>query len=234
MESLMGFFWEGLPPYVLDWARELIPEGAIAIETGTFRGDTSILLADTFGSCVTIERSPSLAAAAKERFSNDERIQVIEGNSRDVLSDVLPKVDVPCFLWLDAHGIYDYVGEDDQENPILEEIEVVARVRLNSNTVIVIDDARGMGTQPGWPALSEILTLFDRHGYEVVGIDDVLVAVSKTLKPNFWSLYQSSRMVEASAVFQIWPRVIRATRNRARGDRIVGAAGDIQARFLKK
>lgn len=214
----MGFFWQGLPPYFVEWSQSFLPEPRTSVETGTFQGDTSELLARSFGSCATIERSSSLAAAAKARFASDPRITVVQGSSRDVLKEMLPPENVSAFFWLDAHGIYDYDGPDDQENPLLDELELIIHARGKSANVIAVDDARGMGVQPDWPPLAKVLSLLEESGFEVAIIDDTLVAVSASLQPDFYSLYKLSRIVEVSAVFHIWPRVMKTARRRARLD----------------
>lgn len=217
----MGFFWEGLPPYIIDWSRGFLPEPTTAVETGTFRGDTSSLLAEKFGSCTTIERSANLAKEAQQRFANHTNITVLQGSSRDLLEDAMPVSGTSVFFWLDAHGLYDYDGPDGQENPLMDELEVIIRVRGTCPNVIVVDDARGMGVQPDWPPLTDVLARLRSAGFETAIIDDTLIAVSAELKPDFYTLYQESRTVEVSAVFHIWPRVLRAARRRMKTDALV-------------
>jgi hypothetical protein len=226
----MGFFWQGLPPYLIDWSRSFLPEPFTSVETGTFQGDTSELLARSFGTCTTIERSETLAAAAKERFATDSRVTVLQGSSRDVLEAALPAADVSAFFWLDAHGFYDYEGPDDQENPLLDELDLIIRCRGKSANVIVVDDARGMGVQPEWPPLADVLDRLKGAGFDAAIIDDTLIAVSASLKPDFYGLYQKSRIVEVSAVFHIWPGVMKASRRRARTDSIVEKFGRFRRR----
>ena len=211
----MGFYWEGLPPYVLEWARDFLPEGTVAVETGTFRGDTSELLANYFGTCVTIERSADFVNKARARFAGDPRVTVIQGSSRDKLVEAMPTGQTPCFLWLDAHGIYNFEDSEAEENPILEELAVVTAARGQAPTVIAIDDARGLGTQPGWPTLGEVCAVLHQAGYATVVVDDCVIAVPNDLQPDFWTLYQKSRTVEVSALFHVWRSVKRSVRIRA-------------------
>jgi hypothetical protein len=217
----MGFFWEGLPTYLLPWSERVLPKPSAAVETGTFRGDTTLLLANTFGSCVSIERSHDLATAARNKFSNDSRIEILEGSSRALLHQAIPAREVSAFFWLDAHGIYDFDGKEAEENPLLAEIGTVLTARDSANTIIAIDDARGMGTQPGWPAMSEIAIPLGNAGYTTIYLDDIFLAVPAQYKDDLWRLYQQSRMVEATAVFHIWPRVLRAGRVQAAVNSVV-------------
>jgi hypothetical protein len=224
----VGFFWQGLPPYLIPWATEFLPSPVVAVETGTFQGDTSQLLADKFGACVTIERSPTLAADAEKRFAETSKVTVLTGSSRDRLLEALPEPAVSCFFWLDAHGVYDYVGSDPEENPLLFELETILGSRGSAFNVIVIDDARGMGVQPDWPPLTEILGVLQRYDYTASIIDDVLVAAPIAAKPDFYALYKSSRMVEVSAVFHLWPQIMRSSRFRAATDAAITA---VRGRF---
>ena len=220
----MGFFWEGLPPYVIGWSRRILGENVVAVETGTFRGDTSDLLAREFGSCVTIERSAALAEKARARFADDTAVTVLEGSSRDRLAEALPADEAPAFFWLDAHGVYDYVGPDTDENPLLEELETILSRRAKSPNVIAVDDARGMGTQPDWPPLNEVFAILDRYDYAGVIVDDALIAAPKAGDPDFYALYKQSRMVEVSAVFHVWPNLKRVVAARRWSDSAIVAA----------
>lgn len=217
----MGFFWQGLPPYVIEWSKQLLGTGVVAVETGTFEGDTSLLLADAFGACVTIERSETLAAAAQRRFAKDQRVQVLQGSSRDRLREAVPGADRPAFFWLDAHGFYDYVGADGEENPLLEELRVIMEVRGSAPAVIAVDDARGMGVQPDWPSVSSITGALAEGGFASAIIDDVLVAAPASLAPDFYGLYQNSRVVEVSALFHVWSQVRAVVSTRKLTDKVV-------------
>lgn len=218
----MGFFWEGLPPYILPWASELLGPNAMAVETGTFRGDTTALLRQHFGACLTIERSEQLAQRARDRFANDPQVSVLLGSSRDILAQHLPEASQPCFFWLDAHGVYDFDGPEPEENPLLFELETIVNNRRESNSVIAIDDARGMGTQPDWPGIGEIANILAPAGFLIVAFDDMIIATKTHVEPNFFSLYKQSRMVEAKSIFQVWHRILKTVRRRERTDALIG------------
>jgi hypothetical protein len=99
-------------------------------------------------------------------------------------------------------------------NPLLTEIDLITAARDSENTIIAIDDARGMGTQPDWPAMSEVAAPLEAAGFTSVYLDDIFLAVPQTLRKDLWNLYQETRMVEATAVFHIWPSVLRDGRAR--------------------
>jgi len=217
----MGYFWEGIPAYLLPVIARALGPGATSVETGTFRGDSALLFADTFGSCSTIERSEDIGAQAQARFASDARVRVLIGSSRELLADALPDRETPCFVWLDAHGVYDLTGADVEENPLLAELDTIGVARNSINTVIAIDDARGMGTQPGWPSIGSISQALVAQGYDVIFLDDILLAFDPELGLDTYAIYQASRQVEVPMVFHVWSNTKRLVRGRRMLDSVV-------------
>jgi len=125
--------------------------------------------------------------------------------------------------------MYDYVGNDYEENPLMAELEVILEARGMSPNVIAVDDARGMGTQPEWPTLGRILTKLADYGYDGVVVDDCLVGAARSDQLDFAPLYRASRQVEVPAVFHIWPHIKRLAWTRAASDRAI-----ITVRGLRK
>ena len=199
----------------------MLPGPIVAIETGTFQGDTSALLAGAFGRRITIERSAQLARDARARFANDSRVTALEGSSQNALADALPQAPGSGFLWLDAHRFYDFDGADTVENPLLTELELVMNARSGQPCVIAVGDTRGMGVQPDWPSQASVCGVLEANGYAAAIIDDVLVAAPRILAPDFYALYGASRVVEVSAVFHIWSRVVQLARLRSWSNRSV-------------
>jgi len=212
----VGYFWEGIPPYLIPIAARALGSHTIAVETGTYQGDSALKFAEAFGECRTIERSENLARAAQDRFKDDSRIQVLIGSSRDLLTTALPPKSQPCFVWLDAHGVYDHMGSDQEENPLLAEVEELAHLRDPSNTLIAIDDARGLGTQPGWPSTGEVSKRLLAQGFDVVLLDDVLLAFGPDLEIDVYEIYKASRQVQIPMVFHLWPGLVRMFRRQER------------------
>lgn len=217
----MGYFWEGIPPYLLPIVAEALGPNAVAVETGTYRGDSTLRFAETFAACTTIERSEALGLRARERFADDPRISVLIGSSRDLLASALPPRSQACFIWLDAHGIYDHTGSDTEENPLLAEVEEIAASRDARNTVIGIDDARGLGTQPGWPSTGEVSKRLLAQGFDVILLDDLLLAFHPDSGLDTYAIYQASRQTEVPMVFHVWPGIKRLIRRQGRLDGVV-------------
>ncbi len=144
------------------------------VETGTAAGDGVAHAIDAGFSLVhSIEIIPEVAAAAKARFSADDRVTIWTDDSRHALPLILKELPPdPALFWLDAHfpGAHtagaDYESEPDVRRrlPLEEEVAVIARMRRGQRDVLLIDDARiyqpgpyGAGDlPPNWAPLRNV------------------------------------------------------------------------------
>jgi hypothetical protein len=133
----------------------------IAVETGTFRGDTTAALAGHFREVHTIEVVPALADLARERFRAQPSITVWDGDSPQVLRALLPKLDGPTLFYLDGHDSGGVTGKGDKACPVREELEIIFE-NFTGMVHVVIDDARLFGTDPDYPSLGEIRDWMER------------------------------------------------------------------------
>jgi hypothetical protein len=153
------------------------------VETGTFKGDTVAALESCFDKIISIELSDSLWENAVERFRTYPHIRILHGDSTEKLRGLHTELqDVGALYWLDAHwcAANATAGEFSQ-CPLLDEL--LAITKLNSNSIILIDDARLFLAPPlapheisQWPALSQIISglsaLSNEH--ELMVINDVI------------------------------------------------------------
>ncbi len=164
----MGAVTFSLDTKLIETVKAVLPL-SIFVETGTFKGDTTIACIDYFEQLYTIELSEELYEASKRRFVNAPSVTLYHGDSAIrllQLRDILQNKSV--LYWLDAHwcAATDTAGEKSQ-CPLLQEINAIAA--LNSNSLIIIDDARLFLCAPvapheisQWPQLHEIIkALFD-------------------------------------------------------------------------
>jgi hypothetical protein len=154
-----------------------------AIETGTYRGRGTRLLAEVFRSVVTIEVSPTLARAAAASLGKLPHVRVEQGSSRDVLP-LLVDAAQPTLYWLDGHWSGGATGGADDECPVLAEIDAIAKG--HADDCILIDDARLFLAPPPpphhadqWPTYREIedAVRATRPDHHVIVAHDVVVAV---------------------------------------------------------
>jgi hypothetical protein len=133
----------------------------VAVETGTFRGDTTAFLARHFLEVHTIEVVDSLVRLANERFGSNPSITVWEGDSSEILSKLVPKLDQATLFYLDGHDSGGITGKGKKACPVHEELEIIYQ-SAKYMTTVVIDDARLFGTDPDYPTVSEILQLMKK------------------------------------------------------------------------
>lgn len=154
-----------------------------AIETGTFLGGGTRLLAGLFPSVVTIELAEPLAARARSELADLPGVTVRQGNSRTILSELVDPAQ-PTLYWLDGHWSGGETAGSDDECPVMDEVAAVAAG--SAADCILIDDARLFAASPppphdpaAWPTLVE---LFDalrsaRPGHHVTVLRDLVIAV---------------------------------------------------------
>jgi hypothetical protein len=134
---------------------------SIAVETGTFRGDTTAALACHFREVHTIEVVPALADLARERFRAQPSITVWDGDSPQVLRALLPKLNGPTLFYLDGHDSGGVTGKGGKACPVREELEIIFE-NFSGVAYVVIDDARLFGSDPDYPTLGEIRAWMER------------------------------------------------------------------------
>jgi len=167
------------------------------IETGTYQGGTTEWSADVFKNVYSIEFSEHWYNYTKERLKSRENVNLLFGDTKSILPDLLPKVN-NAILWLDAHWCGDHsFGEKDQ-CPLLVELEIINSFKhLFDKLFIMIDDARLFLSPPhhphsltDYPDLAEIMQALtpDRQIYV---FNDIILAVPKSYQHEFSILLQN-------------------------------------------
>jgi len=136
----------------------------VFVETGTFRGDTVELVKDHFREIHTVELSPEYYEAARSRFGARANIDLVQGDSAEVLAVWASGLhDKSVLYFLDAHWcVADNTAGETSQCPLLNEIRSIGK--LNAESLIVIDDARLFLAPPlapheisQWPSFNEVL-----------------------------------------------------------------------------
>ena len=154
------------------------------VETGTFKGDTLESLRGVFHEMHSVELSSEYFAAVQKRFTTVSNIHLHKGDSPNILAELMPKLaEKSALYYLDAHWCVaaDTAGEASQ-CPLLEEIKAIGG--LNSESVIVIDDARLFLAPPlapheisQWPDFQEVLDALRGASvhHEVMVLNDTII-----------------------------------------------------------
>ena len=160
----------------------------VFVETGTFQGDTVELVKDCFLEIHTVELSQEYYDEARARFAGERHIDLIQGDSAAVLAELAPKLrDRSVLYYLDAHWcVAENTAGAISQCPLINEIRAISS--LNSNSLIVIDDARFFLAPPTaphdisqWPrfhqVVSSLLSLSTDH--ELMVVNDVIAFFPK-------------------------------------------------------
>ena len=117
------------------------------LETGTYQGDTTQLVADSglFEKIYTVEFSEILHRDAVSRFAQTPAVHCFHASSRTDLWTLIQDIRDPITFWLDAHwSSAGNVGVDSEVIcPVLEELEQIKKHPIKNHTIIV-DDMRRM------------------------------------------------------------------------------------------
>jgi len=127
----------------------------VFVETGTYRGETVEAMKDLFDRIISIEIGRELFEKAKERFSFAKHIEIIHGDSGEELGNVMMKLGQPALFYLDGHYSGGDTARGRKDTPIYEELDHILK-SSETRHVIIIDDARCFGSEPGYPSLAEL------------------------------------------------------------------------------
>jgi len=117
--------------------------GATWIETGTYRGETTAMLASIAHSVISLEPEPSLVASARERFAGRPYVEILNATSEDAFPSLLPRLEAPVCLWLDGHFSGGPTSRGPNDTPVLHELGEVARhLPRWRDVVVLVDDLR--------------------------------------------------------------------------------------------
>jgi len=126
----------------------------ILIETGTYYGEMISAMRKHFERIYSIEFDPGLAGRAIRNFEHFPNIQILEGDSQQVLPELLKSLREPALFWLDA-GYYGWAGLESDKRRLSAEFEAILRHPVNGH-VILMDDARGLNGQNGALTVGEL------------------------------------------------------------------------------
>lgn len=159
------------------------------IETGTYFGNTLDWASRNFSVALSIEWSQAYYEAAKQRFAGAPNVELLHGDSKNVLAHILPKLETSALFWLDSHYSGATTAGADDQCPVLGEIAAIHTSPLEH--VVLIDDARLFLMPPPppcnpeqWPAIDVLLDALQSgpRPYFVTVCDDVIIAVPPLAK----------------------------------------------------
>ena len=183
----MGLVNFGVPEKEVEFLKENMKLD-ILVEGGTYKGGTAKSMSKKFRKVYTIEKSDTMFEIARGNLKDTKNVTMLKGDTREHLQSILENND-NILYWLDAHWSGgDTYGEED-ECPLIEELEII--FQYSKNHVILIDDARLFLAPPpsphkieNWPSLTDILQVLPMN-WELLEFEDVIYLFPKKIGIEF-------------------------------------------------
>jgi hypothetical protein len=154
----------------------------VFIETGTFLGIMMNSMKNEFEKLYSIELSELLYKRNKDIFKEQKNIEIVMGNSAEVLPIILNEINQACLFWLDGHYSGGITAKANSETPIIRELTTIFNHPVK-NHVILIDDARLFIGKRDYPTMEELKELLDKHlnQYHFEIKDDIIIIFRENL-----------------------------------------------------
>jgi hypothetical protein len=189
----MGLINFGVPEEEIEFLKHVMKLD-VFVEGGTYKGGTAKSMGKKFRKIFTIEKSDIMFEIAKENLKDTNNITLLKGDTREHLDSIIANNENILF-WLDAHWSGgDTYGEED-ECPLIEELDII--FKYQKNYVILIDDARLFLAPPpyphnynNWQSLTDIMKVIP-ESWELIVFEDVIYLFPKEINNEFKSFLQS-------------------------------------------
>lgn len=149
------------------------------IETGTYRGDMIAAVKADFEQIYSVELGRELHAQALRRFAAYPHIALLQGDSGEVLGDLLPRIERPCLFWLDSHFSDADTSRSTLITPIRRELDHILAHPLAHRHVILIDDARLFNGEDDYPTMDSLQTQLRQAGFRSCIVKDDIIRIHR-------------------------------------------------------
>jgi hypothetical protein len=156
----------------------------VFIETGTYRGDMVEAVKGDFERIYSIELGRELYTLAERRFAADPHITILQGDSGEVLRDLLKRIDRPALFWLDSHFSDADTARSSLITPIRRELEHILAHPLAHRHVILIDDARLFTGEDDYPTIESLKSTVRSAGFDSWAVKDDIIRIWKSADPD--------------------------------------------------
>jgi hypothetical protein len=149
------------------------------IETGTYLGDMVEAQRDNFQKIYSIELSKKLFGRARKKFHPFRHIEILQGDSGQLLHELIKRINQPALFWLDGHYSEGITAMGDKQCPVVEEMDAILGSKYDH--VILIDDARMFRGQQDYPAIEELRLMLERNKKKFfLEIKDDIIRITAT------------------------------------------------------
>jgi hypothetical protein len=157
----------------------------VLIETGTYYGEMVAAVKKDFDRVFSVESEHELAGRAGRKFAREPKIRILEGQSHEVMPELLKSLAEPALFWLDA-GYYTWDGLQRNKQRLSTELDAIFSHAVKGH-VVLIDDAstlkfRTTNDQPEPANIAELQSrLAAVFPDRLVGIRDDIVRITPRL-----------------------------------------------------
>jgi hypothetical protein len=158
------------------------------IETGTYYGLTVSKFSNYFDKIFSVEIDKSLYEKNKLFFSKKKNIEILFGDSKAVLPNILDRYNdknnlANIIFWLDGHCSEGETGKGDEYSPLLNELAVILKYLTYIKPIIIIDDVRLFdGVQ--YPTFESIKNFFLVYDFNLNIDNDGLIIIDNRILHN--------------------------------------------------
>jgi len=147
------------------------------VESGTYLGEMVHATKNIFKKIYSVELSKVLYEQAKNKFSRFDHVVIIQGDSAEVLPDILTNIGQRSLFWLDGHFSGGTTAKGRKKTPIMQELQHILGHPIAGH-VILIDDARCFNGKDDYPTMKQLKTLIlKKHPDWVIEIRDDIIRV---------------------------------------------------------
>lgn len=141
------------------------------VETGTYKAETTLMVAKHFETVYTTEIVPELHNISKKKAVEQKvtNVEFLLGDSVELLKEITPKVLEGAVFFLDAHQS----GGDTSNNgknhvPLLQELDVILSHKVKPS-IYIVDDLRLFDRYWDWKGITidTIVDKFAEHGHNI-------------------------------------------------------------------
>lgn len=126
----------------------------ILVETGTFRGEMVYAQRNYFDKIISIELSEELYKIVKKRLKHLQNVELLNGDSAQLLGDVVKNLDRQAIFWLDGHYSGFETAKGEVETPVNRELDAI--FDSVQDHIILIDDARMFKGEHDYPTIQQV------------------------------------------------------------------------------
>lgn len=153
------------------------------VETGTFLGETTQVLAQSAKKVFSVEPEPKLFARATKKFAGTPNVAIVNGTSESVFPGLLPTLNGAVNFWLDGHYSAGITFKGAMDTPVMEELATIERHLARLGRVcVLVDDVRcfdpSLPEYATYPPLDALVDWARRNGLKWHIEHDIFVAVT--------------------------------------------------------